>query len=146
MTTSVSSGLQAALLNAGGFKETMDGSEFRIYAGIVPAASDDSIGAATLLCTVKNGASGVTFDITTAPGVALKPSGETWSGTNAASGTPSFYRLVQSADDGTSSATAVRVQGSVGIVGADMNISSGALVSGAPQSITYYAVTVLPTA
>ncbi len=143
MTTFVSSGLQKALLNDGGFKETMDTAEFRLYAGLVPDSADASIGAATLLCTVKNGASGVTFDATTTPGTLLKPAGETWGGTNAASGTPSFYRLVKSADTGAASTTDTRVQGSVGVVGADLNISAGALVSGAPQSITYYAVTML---
>ena len=137
-----STGLKAAMLNAGGFKETMDGSEFRLYAGIVPAHANDSIGAATLLCTVKNGASGVTFDDTT-PGVLLKPAAETWSGTNVASGTPSFYRLVKPADTGAASTSDVRVQGSVGVVGADLNISAGTLVSGAPQSISYYAVSLL---
>lgn len=142
MTTSISPGLQALLLGSGGFKETMDGSEFRLYAGLVPAAAGDSIGAATLLCTVKNGASGVTFDDTT-PGVLLKPAAETWSGTNVASGTPSFYRLVKPADTGAASTSDVRVQGSVGVVGADLNISAGTLVSGAQQSISYYAVSLL---
>ena len=142
MTTSISPGLLNQLLGSGGFKETMDGSEFRLYAGLVPAAAGDSIGAATLLCTIKNGASGVTFDGTT-PGVLLKPASETWQGTNAASGTPSFYRLVKSADTGGASTTDPRVQGSVGVVGADLNISAGTLVSGAPQSISYYAVSLL---
>ena len=142
MTTSISPGLQGQLLNAGGFKEVMDGAEFRVYAGLVPAAAGDSIGAATLLCTIKNGASGVTFDDAT-PGVLLKPAAETWQGTNAASGTPSFYRLVKSADTGGASTTDPRVQGSVGVVGADLNISAGTLVSGAPQSISYYAVSLL---
>lgn len=142
MTTSISPGLQGQLLQAGGFKEVMDGAEIRIYAGLVPALAGDSIGAATLLCTVKNGASGVTFDSNT-PGVLLKPAAETWQGTNVASGTPSFYRLVQPADTGAASTAAPRVQGTVGVVGADLNISAGALVSGAPQSISYYAVTLL---
>lgn len=142
MTTSISPELQGQLLGSGGFKETMDGSEFRLYAGLVPGNAGDSIGAATLLCTIKNGASGVTFDGTT-PGVLLKPAAETWSGTNVASGTPSFYRLVKPEDTGAASTSAVRVQGSVGVVGADLNISAGTLVAGAPQSISYYAVSLL---
>ena len=142
MTTSISPELLGQLLGSGGFKETMDGSEFRLYAGLVPGNAGDSIGAATLLCTIKNGASGVTFDAGT-PGVLLKPAAETWQGTNVASGTPSFYRLVKPADTGAASTSDVRVQGSVGVVGADLNISAGALVSGAPQSISYYAVSLL---
>lgn len=142
MTTSISPGLQELLLGASGFKEAMDGSEFRLYAGLVPASAGDSVGSATLLCVIKNGASGVTFDSDT-PGVLLKPAGETWVGNNVASGTPSFYRLVKPSDADIASTTDERLQGSVGVVGADLNISAGALVSGAPQSISYYAVTLL---
>lgn len=146
MATFVSSGLQKQMLNSGGFKEVMDGSEFRIYSGIRPESADNSIGAAVLLCVVKNGANGVSFDTETTPGVLLKPSAENWQGTNVASGTPSFYRLVKPNDTGEFSTAAPRVQGDVGVVGADLNISSGSLVSGAPQSINYYAVTLLPVA
>lgn len=146
MTTYVSTGLQRQMLNAGGFKEVMDGSEVRLYAGLRPDSADASIGGATLLCTIKNGSSGITFDADTTPGVLLKPSGETWQGTNVASGTPSFYRMVKSDDTGAASTTAARVQGDVGVVGSDLNISSGALTAGAPQSIEYYAVSVLPAA
>ena len=60
-----------------------------------------------------------------------------------ASGTPSFYRLVKPADADAASTSDARVQGSVGVVGADLNISAGTLVSGAPQSISYYAVSLL---
>ncbi|MNY26269.1 hypothetical protein D3C86_1601070 [compost metagenome] len=45
-----------------------------------------------------------------------------------------------SADDGTASTAAVRIQGTVGLAGADMNLSSVALVSGATQSLNFYSV------
>lgn len=143
MSTMTSTGLQTRMLSSGGFKSVMDGAEFRLYAGLVPESADAGIGGATLLCTVKAGAFGVTFDDTTTPGVLLKPAAEAWSGDNVASGTPTFYRLVQSTDAGTASSTEVRVQGTVGVVGADLNLSAGALVAGAPQTISYYAVTLL---
>lgn len=138
-----STGLKAAMLNAGGFKETMDGAEFRLYAGIVPTHANDSIGAATLLCTIKNGASGVTFDETTTPGTLVKPAGETWSGTNVAGGTATFYRLVLPADTGAASTSAPRVQGTVGVIDANINLSSVGLVNAAPQSLTSYTVSLL---
>lgn len=137
----ISSGLRAALLKTNGFKEAMDGSEFRLYSGTIPASPDDSIGSATLLVTIKNGASGVTFD-DTVPGILSKPAAETWSGTNAAGGNCSFYRLVASADTGAASSTDKRVQGTVGVVGADLNLDDTALVLGAPQGITSYNVSV----
>lgn len=145
MTTPViaSTGLKAAMLNAGGFKETMDGAEFRLYAGIVPAHANDSIGSATLLCTVKNGGSGVTFDETTSPGTLVKPAGETWSGTNVASGTVTFYRLVLPADAGGASTSDVRIQGTVGVTDANINLSSVTLTNAAPQGLTSYVVSLL---
>lgn len=137
----ISSGLRAVLLKTNGFKEAMDGAEFRIYAGTEPDHPDDSIGSATLLVTVKNGSSGITFN-DAVPGILSKPAGETWLGTNAASGTATFYRLVQAGDTGAASSTAVRVQGSVGVVGSDLNLDDTSLALGAPQSITSYNVSV----
>lgn len=138
----ISTGLLDALLTTGGIKETLDDSEFRIYTGIEPESADDSIGSATLLTTIKNGASGITFSTAT-PGVLTKPVAETWQGTNAASGTATWYRLVKADDTGAASTSAVRMQGTVGVIGADLNLASTALVSGAPQAIDNYVVTVL---
>ncbi|ADU36227.1 hypothetical protein [Variovorax paradoxus] len=121
-------------------KADLDGGEIRIYAGAIPDDAEDAIGGATLLVTIKNGGSGLTF-AAPSDGVMLKAAGETWSGTSVATGTASFYRHVLSADDGSASASALRLQGSVGLAGADMNLTSVALVSGvtAPP-ITYYNV------
>lgn len=143
MTTKISTGLLAALLTTGGIKETLDGSEFRLYTGIEPESADDSIGGATLLTTIKNGASGITLDAVTTPGLLRKPAAETWQGTNVATGTATWYRLVKSADTGAASTSAVRLQGSVGVIGADLNLADVALVSGAPQQVNNYTVTAL---
>lgn len=142
MTIKISTGLLAAILTTGGIKETLDGGEFRLYSGIEPAAADDSIGGATLLCTIKNGASTITFDSST-PGVLTKPAGETWQANNVASGTATWFRLVKPADTGAASTSAVRLQGRVGVIGADLNLADVALVSGAPQAIDNYVVSVL---
>lgn len=146
MSIKLSTGLRNAILATGSIKATFDaGSEIRIYGGTEPASANDSIGAATLLVTIKNGANGITFAATAADGVLVKNAAETWSGTNVATGTATFYRHVLAADANDASATAPRYQGSVAAAGADMNLSSSSLVSGATQTLDYHAVA-LPAA
>ena len=67
-----------------------------------------------------------------------------WSGVNVATGTATFYRHVGAADDGTLSTTQPRIQGTVGTVGAELNLSSTSLTTGATQTIDYYSIA-LPT-
>ncbi|MBY4612102.1 hypothetical protein K6M90_31490, partial [Rhizobium sp. 9T] len=114
MSIKLSTGLVNAMLASGSVKSIFDaGSEIRVYAGAVPADADAAIGGATLLVTIKNGSSGITFEATPSAGVLEKNASETWSGTNVATGTPTFYRHVLTADDGTLSTTAPRYQGTV---------------------------------
>ena len=119
-------------------KATLDGGELRIYSGIRPAAADDSIGAAVLLCTVKvDGTDGLVFDDTT-PGLLTKPAADDWTGDNVASGTATWFRICLSADAGGASTTAPRIQGTVGVVGADLNLDTVALTSGLPTPISSF--------
>ena len=137
-TINSSTGLRVAMLAGPGVKPSMDGSEIRIYGGIRPAAADDSLGAAVLLCTVRlGGSTGIVFDATTS-GLLTKPSGDTWTGNNVASGTATWFRIVQPADTGAASTTAPRIQGSVGVVGADLNLDTVALISGLPTPVTSF--------
>lgn len=140
MTAVLSTGLRNALLGSASLKSSLDGGEIRIYAGTVPADADAAIGAATLLVTIKNGGSGINFDSAATGGVLLKAPAETWSGTNAASGTASFFRHVVAADTGASSTTALRIQGLCAVAGADINLTSVALTSGATQTLDFYSV------
>ena len=141
MTIRSSTGLRNILLGSGSLKSTFDaGSEIRVYSGPVPADADASIGAAVLLVPIKNGGAGLTFDSAPVAGVLVKNPSETWSGTNVAGGTPSFYRHVLTGDDGAASTSAPRYQGSVGVAGADMNLTASSLVNGASQGLPYHAV------
>lgn len=144
MATESSTGLRAAL--AAAIKNELDGGFFKIYGGTIPDTANTAIGGATLLCTLSINSTGVGINFDTAPvgDVISKAPGEIWSGTNVASGTATFYRHVAAADDGTLSTSAPRLQGTVGVVGADANLSSVALVNGATQTLAYYSVT-LPT-
>ena len=142
MTAKASTGLRNALLDTGPFRTVMNLSFLKIYAGTEPADADASLGGATLLCTISNNgsATGLTFAASASGGVLTKTLAEIWSGNNVASGNATFYRLVGASDDGSASLTQPRVQGTVGVAGADLNLSNVALVSGAPQSIDSYNV------
>ena len=106
----------------------------------MPATADDPIGSATLLTTIKNGSAGINFAAGAASGVLNKDASETWSGVNAASGAASFFRHVLAADTGLSSTSAARIQGTVAVAGADLNLTSVALTSGATQTVDFYSV------
>ena len=137
-TINSSTGLRTSMLVGPGVKPTLDGGEIRIYSGIRPATADDSLGAAVLLCTVLlDGTDGIVFNDSTA-GILTKPAGATWTGDNVASGTATFFHIVQSADTGAASTSAPRLQGTVGVVGADLNLDTVALISGLPTPVSSF--------
>lgn len=147
MSIKVSTGLRNGVLGTGSLKARLDGKVLKIYAGMAPATADSALGGATLLSTISDDATGtgLTFDGTPINGVLFKNPAQIWRGVNAASGTASFYRLQDISDDDSASTVNERVQGSVGVAGADLNISSVSLTSGASQNIDFYSIE-LPTA
>ena len=153
MAIKTSSGLRNKMLVTGSFKSLLDGGSVKIYGGassaVIPPDADSSptVNGAVLLCTVTNNSTGtgVTFATTAASGVVTKTVAEVWSGVNAATNTAQFYRLVSSSDTGASSTTDARVQGTISTAGADLNLSSVSLTSGATQTVDYYSMA-LPTA
>lgn len=148
MTLKVSTGLRNKMLDTSPLRTVLNLGFLKIYSGTPPASADDAIGGGnTLLCTISNASSGtgLTLETAAALGVLVKETTEVWSGNNANSGTATFYRHVAVGDTAVSSTTEARVQGSIGLAGEDMNLSSTALVAAAPQTIDYYAVA-LPSA
>lgn len=146
MSIKVSTGLRNAMLTDNPFRTVMNGGFMKIYAGTPPASADDTLGTATLLCTLSNngGATGLTFEAAAVNGVIGKAAAEVWKGVNSAGGTATFYRLVLAGDTGAASTTDKRVQGSVAVAGGDINLSSVGLVQGADQKLDFYNLT-LPT-
>ncbi|MFM9922751.1 hypothetical protein VLK31_07155 [Variovorax sp. H27-G14] len=136
----LSTGLRNYLLSTGSLKAALAGGEIRIYSGTVPATADDAIGSAVLLVTIKNAGAGINFDTAAAAGVLPKAPGETWTGVNVATNSSSFFRHVLAADTGASSTTAARIQGTCAVAGADLNLTSTSLTSGATQTIDSYTV------
>lgn len=139
----ISTGLRNAMLDTASLKGAMTGALIYIYGGTVPAAANDADTGATLLCTISTGGDGTTalaLEAAAAAGVITKENDDTWSGTVDTSGTATFFRMKLPADDGSSSTTFKRIQGTIGLAGEDMNLSSTSLVAAATQTIDYFSV------
>ncbi|MEF8794324.1 hypothetical protein [Thiohalorhabdus sp.] len=152
MAFKASTGLRNALLDTGDLTTVLADGVLRIYSGTVPTNADDAIsGDSDMLVEITDAGqalgsgTGIDLDPNGASGGTItKDPNETWEGTNAASGTATYFRHVTQADDATSSTTQERLQGAVGTSGSDLNLSSVSLSSGATQTIDAYSVT-LPT-
>lgn len=116
--------------------------EIRIFAGTEPPSPDDAIGAATLLCTITvDGFGGdLGFDSVITNGVLTKDPAQIWKGTCVASGTASFYRMVDHDDDNSADPEMIRLQGAVGVVNADLLLASTSLSISQEQRIDYFAI------
>jgi hypothetical protein len=117
----------------------------KIYTGSQPTLADDAPTGSLLVTIYSDGAAaGLEFDDAVA-GVLSKKSTETWSGTAGATNTAGWFRLQTQGDGGGSSATDERIDGACGTSGAQLNMSSTTITSGAVQSISTFQLT-LPTA
>ena len=147
MSLKLSTGLRNEMLAVGSFKATMDGCTLKIYDGVEPATADAALASNTLLSQIflnNDGLTGLTFNATASSGVIQKTTAEVWEGTNAASGTATFYRLELAEDTQVLSTTLKRVQGSVATAGAQLNLTSITLALSASQKIDYYSLS-MPT-
>lgn len=145
MALQISTGLRNALLGTGSLKSILALGFIRIYSGTPPATADAAIGGGnTLLCTISVASSGtgLTFEASATGGVLPKNASEVWSGVNAASGTATFFRHVAVGDTAALSTTEARMQGAIATAGAELNLSSVGLTSGATQTIDYYTAAV----
>jgi hypothetical protein len=146
MAIQISTGLRNHVLVTGSLRSALAGGYIRIYSGTPPATADAALSGNTLLVQIGNGDSNTGLNLATSAtnGVVQKAGAETWTGTNAATGTATFFRHVASTDTGALSTTEPRIQGSVGTIGTDMELNSTALTSGATQTLDFYQIT-LPT-
>lgn len=141
MTVKSSTGLRNHVLAVGSVKDALDGSVIKLYGGAIPADAD-AAESGTLLATISVNSTGtpVTFNATAESGVLAKNSGEVWAGAVTLGGPCTHYRIVKPADTGASSTTDIRAQGTVGLIGADLNVSNNVLVASAIQNIDYFVV------
>lgn len=88
---------------------------------------------------------GLLMDYNAAAGVITKDTTQTWSGTAVATGTAGYFRYKSSvADAGAldSSAVFLRIDGNIATSGANMNMSSTSITSGAVQTLSTFSFTV----
>lgn len=139
-----------AVAKGGSLKDVLKDGKLQIYSGAQPA-NPDSAASGTLLLeiTVSSGAwvaaafgNGLEFEDDPTDGEIEKSASETWSGAAIASGTAGWFRFVGNATDaGGASTTLPRIDGSIGVSGADMNISSTTITSGRTYTIDNFVLT-----
>lgn len=140
MAIRLSTGLRNALLDANPLNAALAGAKIEYYTGAQPASPDDAA-TGTLLLTIDNAGAGINFAATAVNGVLSKSATETWSAAAAASGTAGWFRISLLADTNGLSNTAVRLDGSIGTFGADLNLSSTNIVAGATETISQFDIT-----
>jgi hypothetical protein len=145
MAISISGALRDNLLDTGSLYESVNGMLIYIFAGTVPANADASATGNTLLCTISTSGlgTGLQFETSASNGVLPKSASAVWSGTCSATGTATFYRLAAITDTHGVDLTKLRVQGTVGLAGADLNVTTTTFTSAEEKRIDYYVLGML---
>jgi len=139
----LSTGLRNHLLSGGSLRSALNGGVIRMYSGPAAAAPDAAVpGSANMICevSVDSTGSGLTFESAAAGGRLQKSPSEVWSGASTADQQVSWFRFVPQPDDGSQSTTALRLQGTVAQVGADLNMSNTLFATGATQTVDYFSI------
>lgn len=136
-----STGLRTLMLGTTPLRDALSLGSVKIYSGSAPGTAD-AAATGTLLCTITNNSTATGITMAAAAGGAIqKTAAEVWSGVNAATGTAGYYRHVAPGDTGGVSTTEPRVQGDIAVSGAELNLTSVALSSGATQTLDFYSIT-----
>jgi hypothetical protein len=150
MTIKFSTGLRNNLAGSTGFAGTFANGVIEIYTGPQPLSADNPPTGTLLGYVTTDGlpfaagspTNGLTFDAP-ASGTVSKAAAATWKTTGIAQGTAGWFRLKgNAADAGAQSTTAVRMDGSIGTSGADLNMSNIAFDVGVPSTIDVFQFTV----
>jgi hypothetical protein len=142
-------GGMVAVAKGGSLKDVLKDGKLMIYSGAQPS-SPDSAAAGTLLLEITEGSgawvagafgNGLEFEDDPTEGE-IEKSAATWSGAAVASGTAGWFRFVANAtDNALASTTLPRIDGSIGVSGADMNISNTSIVSGKTYTMDDFVLT-----
>ena len=133
-------GEQGVDTGANGFRGVYKNCVIDLYSGTQPATADSAVTGTFLgRITLSSGAftegtatNGLQWDAP-ASGTISKPAGATWSGNAVATGTIGWFRCRGNAvDDGTSSTTLPRFDGSVGVSTGDLRLTVTAVDAGTP--------------
>lgn len=141
----LSTGLRNAIMATSSFRAALAGCVINVYSGTIPATADAALsGDAVLLYSISVDGDGtpISWEAAAVGGVLSKSTSEVWQGTAVADGTTSFFRMQTAADTNGASTTAVRIQGTVGVLGYDLNMSKDAIITGETQTVDYATVTI----
>jgi len=114
------------------------------YAGVTFTITKGGTGSSTLTDDAVTGVLADTIRFNAASDGVVSKASETWSGVAVATGTAGYFRIVNSADDALSDASAKiypRLQGNVGVSGTEMTLSNTTITSGATQTIDTATIT-----
>lgn len=143
MASRFSTGLVNAMLDSGSFASVMSNCVIDFYTGVQPSDPDNAP-TGTLLATVSSGGTNaaIVWEATGAVGNELKKSAtDTWTGNTVAAGQIGWFRMRDKTDTNAVSTSFPRVDGAVGLTGAEINLGNVVVDSGAPLSIQQFSVT-----
>lgn len=140
MAVRLSTGARNALLGTSGFKELFNGGKINIYSGAQPASADYTE-PGTLLVTITEGSGTAMLDFGTAAAGVLPKESAAWSGLGVAAGVAGWFRLYGTAGTSGSSSSEIRVDGNVGISGADMTMSNTSIAVNQVVTVDSFNVT-----
>lgn len=149
MTVKLSTGLRNDIVGSVGFAGALANGVMEIYSGPQPLAADNAPSGTLLGVVTLNGGAfnagaptnGLNFD-PASNGTAAKPAADSWKFTGLAAGTAGWFRFKgNAADAGAQSTTLARLDGSIGVTGADLNLSNINVAVGAPNSIDVFQFT-----
>lgn len=142
------------MLDSTGIKEALADGVIYIYSGPQPASADDAV-QGTLLGKVTEDAAafafgsptnGLEFDAPVA-GVLNKAAAENWKFNGDADGTAGWFRFMGNPTDSLgSSTTLARIDGNIGTFGADLNLSNINIVTGAPNTVDVFRLSMAESA
>jgi len=131
-------------------KDAVSNLVLNVYSGTIPTNAESPLSGNTKLVSYTNGATFpdanlvlVYDDVTNS---LILDTGETLTGTAAATGTATFFRLELATDDGLRDdvdLSRARIQGTVGIVDADLFMGSTSITSGSSKIIGGFALQLL---
>lgn len=145
MAVRLSTGLVNNVMAVASFKTSFEsgaGFVIDIYSGSQPATADAAPTGTKLVVISNNGAgTTVTFASPAVSGVLSKTVSETWTGTAIATGTAGWFRVRRTVDGAGVSTTDIRYDGAIATSGAQLNLASLSITSGAPVTIPSAAFT-----
>ena len=147
MALKTTTGLRDSMLDTEDFRTSFQDCQLNIYDGAEPATAG-ALEVGNILVTIwennMGSPNGLDWEVAAVAAVLSKLSSQIWSQAVGMTGVATYYRLVQQSDSGLLDDTELRVQGTVALVGGDLNLSNLTLTAPAVLTIDSFSI-LLPT-